>query len=128
MYQNETKQILLPDQSIMLSVNKELMQSAFSIQVKEEYWDIDFSSFPSMFNEKKTLRREDMQRTWFQTPHSKKSKMPMTLFRTNLKREIVDILAMLVRLKGKEEILDFIEHHFYLVQAICAKGLQIDWA
>ena len=54
--------------------------------------------------------------------------MPKTLFETNLKREIVDILARLLRLKGREEILDFIEHHFFLVHAICAEGLQIDWA
>lgn len=127
-YNLETKQILLPDQSILLSINKALMQSAFGIPVKEEYCDIDVSSSTSMFNKKKTLRREDMQRTWFQTPCSKKSKMPRTLFGTNLRREIVDILALLLRLKGKEEILDFIEHHFFLVQAICAEVMQIDWA
>lgn len=40
-------------------------------------------------------------------------------------REIVDILSLLLRLKGKEEILEFIEYHFFLVQDICAKGMQI---
>ena len=54
-----------------------------------------------MFNEKKTQRREDMQNTWFQTQRRKKRKMPSTLFGNNLKREIVDILALLLRLKGK---------------------------
>ena len=62
-YNLETKQILLPDQSILLSVNKELMQFAFRIPVKEEYSDIDFSSSASMFNEKKIPRREEMQKT-----------------------------------------------------------------
>ena len=81
-----------------------------------------------MFNEKKTLRREDMQKTWFYNPQGKKRKLQRTLFRTNLKKEIVDILVFLLRLKGKEKIMDFIEHHFYLVQDICVEGLQIDWA
>ena len=125
-YDLETKQILFADRSILISINKALMQSVFNIPIKEEYCDIDFGSFASMFNEKMTLRWEDMQRTWFQTPHSKKRKMPKTLFGTNLKKEIVDILTLFLRLKGKEEILEFIEHHFFLVQAICAKGIKID--
>lgn len=54
--------------------------------------------------------------------------MPKTLFGTNLKRDIVDILSFLLRIKGKEEILELIEHHFFLVQAICVEGMQIDWA
>lgn len=112
----------------MLSINKELMQSTFGIPVKEEYCGVDFSSYASMFNRKKTLRREDMHRTWFQIPCGKKNKMTRTIFRTNLKREIMDILALLLRLKGKEEILDFTKHHFFLVQVVCAKGLKIDWA
>ena len=58
--------------------------------------------------------------------HSKESKILKTLFRSNLKREIVDIVTVLLRLKRMEEILEFIEHHFFLVQAIYAKGLQID--
>ena len=91
--------------------------------IKKEYCDIDFSSSASIFNEKNTLRREDMKRTWFQTSHSKKRKMAKNLFGTNFKREIIDILALLLRLKGKEEILEFIEHHFFLVQSIYAEGL-----
>ena len=56
-----------------------------------------------MFNKKKGLRRSDIMATWFQTPRSKKSKAPKTLFGTNLKAEIVDILVLLLRLKGEEE-------------------------
>jgi hypothetical protein len=127
-YDPETKQILFPGQSVLILIDKALMQPTFGIPIKEEYCDIDFGSFASMFNEKKTLRREDMQRTWFQTPRSKKNKMSKILFETKLKREIVDILSLLLKFKGKEEILEFIEHHFFLVQAIYTKGMQIDWA
>ena len=59
-YNLETKKILLPNQSILLSINKALMQSTFGVLVKEEYHEIDFSSSTSMFIEKKILRREDM--------------------------------------------------------------------
>ena len=59
-YNPETKYILLPSQSILLSVNKELMQSTLEIPVKKEYCDIDCSSFASVFNKKNTLRRDDM--------------------------------------------------------------------
>lgn len=69
-----------------------------------------------------------MQKTWFQTHRSKKSKMLKTLFRTTLKREIVDILALLSRLDGKPEILDLVECNFFLVQAICVQDMFIDWA
>lgn len=59
-YNPKTKQILFFDQSILISINKALMQSAFGIPVKEQYCDVDFGSSVSMFNEKKTLRQEDM--------------------------------------------------------------------
>lgn len=56
-------QILFPDQSILLSINKALMQSTFGILVQEQYCDIDYVSFASIFNEKNTLKWEDMKRT-----------------------------------------------------------------
>lgn len=59
-YNLETKKILFLDQSILLSINKVLMQSTFGIHVQEQYCDIDFGSFVSMFNENKTLRGEDI--------------------------------------------------------------------
>lgn len=52
----DTKQILFPDQSILISINKALMQSMFYIPMKEEYCDVDFDTSTSMFNEKKNLR------------------------------------------------------------------------
>lgn len=54
------KQIFFPDHSILLTINKALMQSKFGIPVQKKYYDIDFGSSTSMFNEKKTLRLEDM--------------------------------------------------------------------
>ncbi len=62
-YNLEMKKILFPHQSILLSINKVLMQSTFGIPVQEKYCDINFSSSTSMFTERKTLRQEDMQRT-----------------------------------------------------------------
>lgn len=114
---------MFPDQYILISINKALMQSMFGIAMKEQYSDVDFGSSTSMFNEKETLRWEYIQSKWFHTTHSKKRKMLKTLFSTNLKREIVDMLVLFLRLKGKEEILEFIEHHFFLVQEICAKDM-----
>ena len=51
--------------------------------------------------------------SWFQKPRSTKSKVPKTLFGTNLKPEIVDILVLLHRLKGEVEALNFIEQFFF---------------
>lgn len=76
----------------------------------------------SMINEKKTQRRGDILATWFQPPKRTKSKLPKSLFGTSMKREIVDFLVLLVRIKGHEEVLNFIKHHFFLVQTICAYG------
>ena len=39
----------------------------------------------------------------------------------------MDILTLLLRLKGREEILKFIEHHFFLVKAICVEDMQMNW-
>lgn len=59
-YNLETKNILFLDQYILISINKALMQSTFGIPMKEQYYDFDFGSSTSMFNEKKTLRQEEM--------------------------------------------------------------------
>ena len=47
--------------------------------------------------------------TWFQKLRGPKSKVPKTLFGTNLKLEIIDILVLLHKLKGEVEALNFIE-------------------
>ena len=41
--------------------------------------------------------------SWFQKSKGAKSKVPKTLFGTDLKLEIVDILVLLHRLKGEVE-------------------------
>lgn len=67
-------------------------------------------------------------RTWFQRPQSDKRKVPKTLFRTNLKPEIIDIFLLLHRLKGEVVALNFIEQYFFLAQVICSDTQYIDWA
>ena len=67
-------------------------------------------------------------RSWFQKPWGAKSKVPKTLFGTNLKPKIMDILVLLHRLKGEVEALNFVEHYFFLVQIICSDTQYIDWA
>ena len=66
--------------------------------------------------------------SWFQKPRGAKSKVPKTLFGTDLKPEIVDILILLHRLKGEVEAFNFIEQYFFLVQVICSDTQNIDWA
>ena len=66
--------------------------------------------------------------TWFQKPLDAKSKVPKTLFRTNLKPKIIDILVLLHRLKGEVEALSFIKQYFFLIQVIFFDTQYIDWA
>ena len=56
-----------------------------------------------------------------------KSKVPKTLFGTNLKPEIVDIMVLLHIMKGEVEALNYIEQYFFLVQVICLGMQYIDW-
>ena len=72
----------------------------------------------SKFSLKKMVWRKEIMRSWFQKPRGAKSKVPKTLFSTNLKPEIVDILVLLHRLKGEVEALNFVEQYFFLVQII----------
>ena len=66
--------------------------------------------------------------SWFQNLQGAKSKVPKTLFGTDLKPEVVDILVLLHRLKGEVEALNFVEQYFFLVQVICSDTQYIDWA
>ena len=66
--------------------------------------------------------------TWLQKPWSAKSKVPKTLFGTNLKLEIIDILVLLHRLKSEVEALNFFEQYFFLVQLIFFVTKYIYWA
>ena len=66
----------------------------------------------------------------FLVPKAKgaKSKVHKTLFGTDLKPEIVDILVLLHRLKGEAEAFNFVEQYFFLVQIIWSYMQYIDWA
>ena len=72
----------------------------------------------SKFSLKKMVWRKEIMRSWFQRPRGAKSKVPKTLFDTDLKPEIVDILVLLHQIKGEVEALNFVEQYFFLVQII----------
>ena len=74
----------------------------------------------SEFSVKKMMWRKEIMHTWFQKPRGAKSKVPKTLFGTDLKPEIVDILVLIHRMKGEVEALNFLEYYFFLVQVICS--------
>ena len=63
----------------------------------------------SEFPLKKMVWRKKIMRSWFQKPRGAKSKFPKTLFGTDLKLEIIDILVLLHQLKGEVEALNFVE-------------------
>lgn len=53
--------------------------------------------------------------SWFWKARSIKGKVPKTLFRVDLKAEIVDILVILHKIKGESDALNFIDYYFFLV-------------
>ena len=57
-------------------------------------------------------------RSWFQKPRGAKSKVPKTIFSTDLKPKLVDIQGLLHWLKGEVEAFNFVEQYFFLVQII----------
>ena len=69
------------------------------------------------FSFKKMVWQKEIMKSWFQKPRGAKSKVPKTIFDTDLKPEIMDILVLLHRLKG-EEAFNFVEQYFFLVQII----------
>ena len=82
----------------------------------------------SEFSLKKMVWRKEILKSWFQKPRGAKSKVPKTLFGTDLKPEIIDILVLLHRLKGEVEAFNFIEQYFFLVQIVCLDTQYVDWA
>ena len=65
-------------------------------------------------------------KSWFQKPQSGKSKVPKSLFRLDLKPEIIDIIVLLHRLWGKTKALNFIEQFFFLLQIVYVDPQYID--
>ena len=63
----------------------------------------------SKFSLNKMVWNKEIMRSWFQKPQGAKSKVPKTLFDTDLKPKIVEILVLLHRLKGEVETLNFVE-------------------
>lgn len=54
-------------------------------------------------------------KTWFQKPANSKGKVPKTLFRSDLKLEITNILLLIHILQGEEEALNFVEQFFFII-------------
>ena len=80
----------------------------------------------SKFSLKKMVWRKEIMKSWFQKPRGAKSKVPKTLFGTDLKPKIVDMLVLIHRLKGEIEAFNFIEQYFFLVQVIFSDTQYID--
>lgn len=78
------------------------------------------------FSMKKILWRKEIMKSLFQKKRGAKSKVPKTLFSTDLKPEILDILVLLHRLKGEVEAFNFVEEYLFLVQIICSNKQYID--
>ena len=70
------------------------------------------------FSLKKMVWRKEIMRFWLQNQRGAKSKVPKTLFGTDLKPKIMDILVLLHGLKSELKTLNFVEHYFFLVQTI----------
>lgn len=95
---------------------------------REEFSNLTVGGAISEFFAKKIIWRKEIIQSLFQKPRSAKSNVPKTLFDTNLKTEVVDILFLLHRLKGELEALNFIEKYFFLVQFIYFDTQYIDWS
>ena len=79
----------------------------------------------SEFSAKKMVWQKEIMHSWFPKPRGAKSKVPKTLFGTDLKPKIVNILVLIYRMKGEVEALNFLEYYF-MVQVICPGTQYID--
>jgi hypothetical protein len=119
-YNPDTKHILLPDQTVLISVDRQAVVNYLQIPEREEFSALTIGGAMLEFSLKKMVWWKEIMNSWFQKPRGAKSKVPKTLFGTDLKPEIVDILVLLHRLKGEVEAFNFIEKYFFLVQFICS--------
>ena len=65
------------------------------IPEREEFSDLTMGGAMFEFSLKKMVWRKEIMQSWFQNPRGAKSKVPKTLFGTDLKPEIVEILVLL---------------------------------
>lgn len=114
-YNPETKQIVLPNDNILLSIDRETIVNCLRIPEREEFSNLSFSIAVTEFSDRKMVWRKEILKNWFQKPRGARGKLPKSLFGVDLKLEIVDILVLLHRLRGEEDALNFMESYFFLV-------------
>ena len=84
-YDLDTQQIILPDSTVLISINRQTVVNYFRIPEREEFSNLIVSGAMSELSTKKMVWRKEIMHSWFQKPWGAKSKVPKTLFSTNLK-------------------------------------------
>lgn len=125
-YNLKTKQIMLQNDNMLLSIDQEAIVSCLCIPQKEEVSNLSFSIAMTKNFDKKMVWRKEILKSWFQKPRGAKGNLSKTLFGSDLKLEIVNILVLLHRLRGEEDALNFVES-FFLVKVICIDEQYVDW-
>ena len=85
----DKKQILLPDQTVLISIDRQAVVNYLQISEREEFSDLMMGGAMFEFSLKKMVWRKEIMQSWFPKPRGAKSKVPKTLYDTNLKLEIV---------------------------------------
>ena len=114
-YNPDTQQIILPDSTVLISINCQTVVNFFKVPERDEFLNLTVFGAVSKFSAKKMLWRKEIMHSWFQKPRGAKSKVPKTLFGADLKPEIVDILVLIHRMKGEVEALNFLVYYLFLV-------------
>ena len=99
----------------MISINHQTVVNYFKVPERDEFSNLIVSSTVSKFSMKKMVWRKEIMHSWFQKLQGAKSKVPKTLFGTDLKPKIVNILVLIHNMKGEVEALNFLEYYFFMV-------------
>ena len=75
-YNSDTKQILLPDQSVLISIDRQAVVNYLQIPEREEFSYLTMGGAMSEFSLKKMVWRKEIINSWFQKPRGSKSKVP----------------------------------------------------
>ena len=78
-YIPDSKQILLPDQSVLISVDRQAVVNCLRLPEWEEFSDLTMGGAMSKFSLKKMVWRKEIMNSWFQKPRGAKSKVPNSL-------------------------------------------------
>lgn len=84
-----------------------LIHYIFGLLGRVEFTEWSFSLVTSNFNEDNSWWRGVMFTKRFQNKRSSSSRLLKTLYKTNLKKEIVDIFLLPHRIRGNEQALNF---------------------